>query len=165
MQGTTICLFLPAAAEVTSSPVIRPRPSATTSSHDLQAHVLVVDDDLQVLDFIAESLRALGYRVTARSEPAQALELLPTQRFELLVVDFAMPGMNGAQLARAVRDAQPGIAVLLVSGYADSAAIEAALGDAPVLRKPFDVTQLADAVADVLERSRSSTGSRGLSNS
>jgi hypothetical protein len=67
--------------------------------------------------------------------------------------------------------------VLLVSGYADSAAIEAALGSAPVLRKPFDMTQLAHAVAETLERrpmlsgagapggGPGAAGVRGLSNS
>jgi CheY-like chemotaxis protein len=132
-----------------------------------QARILVVDDDEQVRAFIVDSLQSLGYEVTARAEPARALELLPSQRFDLLIADFAMPGMNGAELAHAVQELQPRMPMLLVSGYADSAAIEAALGSAPVLRKPFGMAQLADAVAEALERSRPRSadgGTRGLSN-
>ncbi len=67
-----------------------------------------------------------------------ALVLLDAQRFDLLLADFAMPGMNGAELARAAQMKQPGLPVLIVSGYADSAAVEAVLGTARQLRKPFD---------------------------
>jgi CheY-like chemotaxis protein len=71
-------------------------------------------------------------------------------RFDLLLVDFAMPGMNGADVARAAQNKQPGIRVLMVSGYADSAAVEAAIGTARQLRKPFDVAELGTAVAETL---------------
>jgi signal transduction histidine kinase/CheY-like chemotaxis protein len=168
LQGTTVCLFLPAASEAASGPVTRAGVTTLNARNILQAHILVVDDDEQVRAFIEDSLQSLGYEVTARAEPVRALELLPSRRFDLLIADFAMPGMNGAQLARAVQELQAGMPMLLVSGYADSAAIEAALGSAPVLRKPFGMAQLADAVADVLERSRAriaNDAARGLSNS
>jgi DNA-binding NtrC family response regulator len=58
--------------------------------------------------------------------------------------------MNGADVARAARDRQPDIRVLMVSGYADSAAVESALGSARLLRKPFDLTELGAAVAETL---------------
>ena len=64
-----------------------------------------------------------------------------------------MPGMNGAEVARAAQRKHSGLSVLIVSGYADSAAIESALGSIPILRKPFDTTELGNAVAEVL-RSR-----------
>ena len=57
-----------------------------------------------------------------------------------------MPGMNGAEVARAAQERQPGIKVLMVSGYADSDAVEAALGSARQLRKPFDLAELGAAV-------------------
>ena len=61
-----------------------------------------------------------------------------------------MPGMNGADVARAARERQPDIEVLMVSGYADSAAVETALGSARLLRKPFDLAELGAAVAETL---------------
>ena len=165
LQGTTVCLFLPTASGAATVPQTRPRATSASPRCELQAHILVVDDDDQVRQFMVDSLQSLGYQVSDLGDPAQALERLQTQRFDLLLADFAMPTMNGAHLARAAQRSQPGILVLMVSGYADSAAIEAALGDSQVLRKPFDMAQLADAVADTLERSRSPSGGRGLSNS
>jgi DNA-binding NtrC family response regulator len=61
-----------------------------------------------------------------------------------------MPGMNGAEVASAAQNRQPDIKVLMVSGHADSAAVEAALGSARLLRKPFDVAELGVAVAETL---------------
>jgi CheY-like chemotaxis protein len=63
-----------------------------------------------------------------------------------------MPVMNGAEVARAARELQPSIRILMVSGYADSAAIESLLGATPLLRKPFDVSALGATVAEVLGR-------------
>ena len=70
---------------------------------------------------------------------------------QLLIIDFAMPGANGAEVVKAARAAQPSLAVLFVSGYADSAALEAAMGSAPFLRKPFLPAELAHAVRSALE--------------
>jgi CheY-like chemotaxis protein len=66
-------------------------------------------------------------------------------------MDFAMPGMNGAEVARTIREQQPGLPIMFVTGYAESEQLEAALGaDVPVLRKPFSVAQLAAAVEEQL---------------
>ena len=100
---------------------------------------------------MADSLRSLGYHVIDAESGAQALDILETTRFDLLLVDFAMPGMNGADLARAAQSKQPGLPVLVVSGYANSAAVESVLGSARQLRKPFDLAELGAAVADTLK--------------
>jgi CheY-like chemotaxis protein len=116
------------------------------------ASILVVDDDRLVRRFMTESLRALGYEVLEADGGADALDLLERLSFDLLLVDFAMPGMNGAELARAAQLKHKGIRVLIVSGYADSAAVETALGSARQLRKPFDMAELGVAVAEALKR-------------
>ncbi|NJM53913.1 MAG: response regulator, partial [Blastocatellia bacterium] len=112
--------------------------------------VLVVDDDKLVRRFMSDSLRGLKYDVTDVENGEQALEALGREHFDLLVADFAMPGMNGAEVARAAKERQPGIKVLMVSGYADSDAVEAALGSARQLRKPFDGAELGAAIAETL---------------
>jgi signal transduction histidine kinase/CheY-like chemotaxis protein len=151
-RGTTVRMMLPAGAP----PLVRTdveAPPATTvpgAQSREQTRVLVVDDDKLVRRFMAESLRSLQYHVTEAESGAQALATMERERFALLVVDFAMPGMNGADAARAAQERQPGIKVLMVSGYADSAAVEAALGTARLLRKPFDLAELGAAVADTL---------------
>jgi signal transduction histidine kinase/CheY-like chemotaxis protein len=151
-RGTTVRMILPAGAP----PVVQPQsnapptttPSGTRSRE--QTRVLVVDDDKLVRRFVSECLRSLQYHVTEAENGALGLATVDRGRFDLLVVDFAMPGMNGAEVARAAQERQPGIKVLMVSGYADSAAVEAALGTARLLRKPFDLAELGAAVAQTL---------------
>jgi CheY-like chemotaxis protein len=67
------------------------------------------------------------------------------------VLDFAMPGMNGAEVAAAARQRYPDLPIVFASGYSDTAAIEAAVGsDAILLRKPFRIDELQTVVAAVL---------------
>ena len=151
-RGTTVRLLLqvgtpPAARsdEGSQSP-----PTVSGARPRDQTRVLVVDDDRLVRRLMTDGLRSLQYQVTACENGEQALETLDRERFDLLLVDFAMPGMNGAEVASTAQNRQPGIKVLMVSGYADSAAVEAALGSARLLRKPFDVAELGAAVAETL---------------
>ncbi len=151
-RGTTVRLLLqvgtpPAARsdEGSQSP-----PTVSGARPRDQTRVLVVDDDRLVRRLMTDGLRSLQYQVTACENGEQALATLDRERFDLLLVDFAMPGMNGAEVASTAQNRQPGIKVLMVSGYADSAAVEAALGSARLLRKPFDVAELGAAVAETL---------------
>jgi CheY-like chemotaxis protein len=66
----------------------------------------------------------------------------------VVVLDYAMPGMSGAEAAAQMRRLRPGLPIIFASGYADTAAVEAAVGaDAVILRKPFNMEELARAVA------------------
>jgi signal transduction histidine kinase len=153
-QGTTVRLILPFADTTTASAVatevVDSTPTIPVVRSRQDSSVLVVDDDRQVRHFMAESLRSLGYRVTDAAGAAVALQLLSEGRFDLLVVDFAMPGMNGAEMALAAQNQQPDLKILMVSGYADSAAIDSVPGVARLLRKPFDLAELGKAVAELL---------------
>jgi len=152
-RGTTVRLML----QVGTRPTVRtgrdsqsPPPVPGMRQRD-QTRVLIVDDDRLVRRLMTDGLRSLQYQVTTCENGEQALATLDAgERFDLLLVDFAMPGMNGAEVARAAQNRQPDIKVLMVSGYADSAAIDAALGNARLLRKPFDVAELGAAVAETL---------------
>jgi signal transduction histidine kinase len=158
-QGTTVHLILPfAPADAVAPAPIPAAPGAAVAQPEpakKRASVVVVDDDRLVRRFMTESLRSLGYEVRDTDNGIDALVLLDAQRCDLLLADFAMPGMNGAELARAAQMKQPGLPVLIVSGYADSAAVEAVLGAARQLRKPFDMAELGVAVAEILQTSRS----------
>ena len=100
--------------------------------------VLLVDDDPDVRRILVSSLEALSYAVTEAATGAAALEALQSMRPDWLVVDFAMPGMNGAQWAAAAWNRYPELPTVLISGYADTAAVEAAVGpNVSILRKPF----------------------------
>ena len=82
---------------------------------------------------------------------AGATALQKTVQPQLMIIDFAMPGTNGAEVVKAARTAQPGLPILFVSGYADPAALEAAMGSAPFLKKPFRPAELASAVRAAIE--------------
>jgi signal transduction histidine kinase len=151
-EGTTIRMILPAAQKpIQVAEAIDPTPTVPSPIVNAATTVLVVDDDRQVRRFIAESLRSLGYAVTDVPSGDVALSVLRNDRFDLLLADFAMPSMNGAELVRQAQDIQPSLRVLIVSGYADSAALDSVLSDARILRKPFAVAELNAAVADVLK--------------
>jgi CheY-like chemotaxis protein len=68
-----------------------------------------------------------------------------------MILDFAMPETNGAEVALAARQYNPNVRILFVSGYADSSALEAAVGTTPLLRKPFRPIELASAVRTALD--------------
>ncbi len=147
--GTVIEIWLPvsdAAERLKSSEV----PAGETPlSHG--ERVLVVDDDPGVRRFIVQCLKSLGYVVTEAAGGQAGLNRLAVDRPDLLVVDFAMPGVNGAQVAVQARGASPALAVLLVTGYADARAIKDLVHSEAVLRKPFKVSDLAIAVRRALE--------------
>ncbi len=151
-RGTIVCLILPASAtpDEKVDDVLQTAPNQQGERSPEQTRVLVVDDDRLVRRFMSDSLRSLNYHVVDAEGGEQALATMERERFDLLLVDFAMPGMNGAEVARAAQERQRGIKVLMVSGYADSDALEAALGSARQLRKPFDLAELGAAVAETL---------------
>jgi signal transduction histidine kinase len=148
-EGTTVRLFLrrtdaAALAEEASQ-------DGAAGAGAASASILVVDDDPDVRRLLVECLEALGYKVTEAEDGAAALAALDRVSPDLLLVDFAMPGMNGAEVATAARERHPGLPVLFASGYSDTAAIEAVAGpEAAVLRKPFRFDALRDAVAAAL---------------
>jgi CheY-like chemotaxis protein len=122
------------------------RPSRRRVEHK----VLVVDDDDAVREVTAAFLSELGYRVIEAGSGGAALELLDNQDgIELLLLDFAMPGMNGAEVARAARARRPKLPILFVTGYADAEALPQ-LGREEILRKPFGQQELAAKVGAAL---------------
>jgi CheY-like chemotaxis protein len=95
--------------------------------------------------------------VLAAESGEDALAQLESWRPDLALMDYAMPGMNGADAARAAREIVPGLPIVFVTGYAESDRLEAALGPSvPVLRKPFTIGDLDAAVAGQLRQAGSS---------
>jgi signal transduction histidine kinase/ActR/RegA family two-component response regulator len=147
-QGTQVTLLLPrAAAPAAASPAPRAAPGGggNGDSDATATLVLVVDDDQPVRQVTVEMLKDLGCAPLEAGDAAAALALLDdTARLpELVLLDYAMPGMNGLQLAQALRARGLTVPIALVTGYAelaDSEANPAAL-DA-LLRKPFSIGEL-----------------------
>jgi len=157
--GTTVRVFLPKTDVGVEALVAAAEPKDAPAAS--AARVLVIDDDEDVRRTVAASLDALGYRVAEAADGAAGLAAVDAGPPDLVVVDFAMPDMNGAEVAAAIRERHPSLPIVFASGYSNTAAIEAAVGrDAPVLRKPFRIDELQDAVARSLRRDGASARRR-----
>ena len=122
--------------------------------------ILVVDDDDDVRATIRQALEVLAYEVEEAEDGASALVKLRASRPEAAIFDFAMPNMNGAELAREAVKIHPGLPIIFASGYAETKAVEDAVGkDAKLLNKPFQIGELAQLLSDAIERSRGGNGS------
>ncbi|KAB8315379.1 PAS domain S-box protein [Tolypothrix campylonemoides VB511288] len=150
-HGTSVRLLLPRTSLPVQDAGAAPAASPAAAAHR-RARVLVVDDD-DMRGVLVDALEAMGYAVVAAADGASGLQALERAAPDALIVDFAMPGMTGADVVREVRARHPSLPVLFASGYSDTAAIEAAAGrDARVLRKPFRVDELRLLLDEVLGR-------------
>ena len=115
--------------------------------------VIVIDDDETVRELCAEALLEAGYRVDAFGAGEDALRAMPSLEPDVLVVDWNMPGLDGAEVARRARTLDPSLPVLMISGNRVAATIAAeAAGVRHVLGKPFLLEELVAAVAALTPR-------------
>jgi signal transduction histidine kinase/CheY-like chemotaxis protein/integral membrane sensor domain MASE1 len=150
--GTTVTLYLPLTAEALNlaTPLLQTEIPSVGGGN-----ALVVDDDTHVAAICAAQLEKLGYRTQGAESGRTALELLHRDdKIDVVVSDILMPGgINGLELARAIRNQWPRIAILLMTGYAGDDQDPASEGFV-LLRKPFDQATLAEALQKVLRESR-----------
>ena len=149
-EGTTVTLWFPRAERLISEPVVGRRKAASSSSAKV-AHILVVDDDKMVRDVLVRQMQEWGYHVHEAADGLSALAVVESGvLFDLLVTDFAMPSMTGLQLIAAVRERQPTLPAVLLTGFADAGSLESAGslqdGTTVVLRKPVSADDLRDRI-------------------
>ena len=153
-EGTMVRLYLPqveAGAIATAPEPAKADQAAATAG----AEIVVVDDDRDVRRFLSELIEGLGHRVSVFASAEEALDGLAGATPDLVLIDFAMPTMNGAQLACALRESHPDLPIAFITGYAESDQLEGEPGrGVPVLRKPFGANELAALIAETT-RSRS----------
>jgi signal transduction histidine kinase/CheY-like chemotaxis protein len=151
-HGTSIKLYLPRATESAS----RPEPPASNEASGGSETILVVEDDPFVRNYVNTQLVLLGYRTLLAANGPEALaEIEKGIMFDLLLTDMIMPGgMNGRQLADAVRSRRPAVRVLFTSGYTEDAIIHHGRLDPGVLLlpKPYRRSDLARMIRLALER-------------
>jgi CheY-like chemotaxis protein len=114
--------------------------------------ILIVDDAGPVVVLCVNVLQALGYAVKGANRGENALELLRRESFDLMVLDYKMPGMTGFEVFRQARALHPDMAVVLVTGHATPEVIEEAnrMGMDGILLKPFTSDELRGTVEKVL---------------
>jgi len=151
-EGTTVQIYLPRAHETAASAVHRVRPAGTARG----AHILVVDDDTDVRWIIAQDLQEMGCVVMEAESGCAALAILERGTpCDLMVTDLVMPGLSGLDTLRLARRNRPDLKVLFTSGYADLSRFGSNLSNHPLLKKPFKLETLGEAVQTALQRASS----------
>jgi nitrogen regulation protein NR(I) len=118
--------------------------------------ILIVDDDQSLIHFLGRVLTKQGYEVSPCSDGASALQRIAKEQFDLILLDYKMPGLNGLDTLREIRKAQLKTPVIVMTAYGTTeTAIEAMkLGAYDYLLKPFDIEELKQIAADALEVNR-----------
>jgi PAS domain S-box-containing protein len=161
-RGSVFRVVLPA-SRPTPVPELRP---ATTASVAGTETILVVDDEPELVSLVSRALRSYGYTVVPAVGPGAAMVAFGerTARIDLLLTDVVMPGTPGPVLAERLREADPELAVIFMSGYSEDSLPPSVNGrKTPLLAKPFTPDGLARVVRSALDRMRAervpSTGS------
>jgi signal transduction histidine kinase len=149
-EGTSVKIFLPVAD---AEPEEQTAESAPIHHGDGQS-VLLVEDDESVRLLVRDVLEELGYKATEAPDGQQAVRILEDgQRFDLMISDVGLPGMNGRQLAEIAREHLPDLPILFVTGYAESAAVRGGFlsNNMQMIAKPFQIEMLSARIREMLE--------------
>ncbi len=152
--GSRFDIVLPCVDAAPAQDMPSSRVPATTTG---QERVLLVEDDPSVRDLLRGFLEELGYTVLAADNGSAGLEIARRNedKIDLVVTDVVMPRMNGIELARHLRDEQPGLKVILMSGYTrdrNPLEDESLLGpDCLFLQKPFSTQILGQTIRTLLD--------------
>lgn len=147
-QGSTVEIWLPAAEATLPAP--EDAFAADARADGPHKRILVVDDDADVRRFIVDCLQSLGYSVDEAAEGRSALRRLEETPPDLLIVDYAMPGMTGVDVVMEARASAPALPIIMATGYADMEAVDRVMPPESLLRKPFRLAELATAVRRAL---------------
>ncbi len=157
-EGTSVKVYLRRATGAESTEVHGGVTAAPPSLQTSGAIVLVVDDDSAVREVTASMLRERGYVVLEVGSGGAALELLDRRSdIDLALIDLAMPGMNGAEVARQAHSKRPALPIVFVTGYVDMTALSE-IGDEQIVKKPFVGDELANKVRAALGTAPGSFG-------
>jgi len=123
-------------------------------ANESRVEVLAVDDDPMMNGVVKRIVQHMGHQCVTASSGEQALDLLADQDFDLIITDINMDALSGLDLLNAVKQAKPGVAVVVVSGVNDAATADIAIssGAFGYVVKPFELTELQIAIANALRR-------------
>jgi len=150
-EGTTARLWLPRAPAVRSSKRKAPEPKGRRLTRRLR--LLLVDDHPEVRSTTAAVLEEMGHEVLQAANGAEALRVLKDNdcRSDLLITDYAMPHLSGTEFLREARTLCPDVPALIITGYAETNAINDRPAGVEILIKPFTPAMLDEAIARICE--------------
>jgi CheY-like chemotaxis protein len=147
--GTTINVYLPSIAQ-TAKPVISLSDMpGNADADDLHRTILLVDDDPDVRSVTSMMLSSLGYSVVEAENGDEALKKIDSA-IDLVLTDFAMPNMTGAELAEIVKREHPELPIMFITGFADIDILD--VDQQLIVQKPYKEEELARKLANVLMR-------------
>jgi len=121
-----------------------------TSAQDRPTRILLVDDEADLVEFLAHRLLKQGFTVTAASNGAEALGAVERQNFDVAILDLRMPKMDGIELLERIRGLQPFLEAIMLTGHGDTdSALEAGrLNAFRYLTKPYDYENLLERIRE-----------------
>ena len=110
--------------------------------------VLIVDDETDFLEIMAQRMKARGFEITTAESAIQALSIIDEKPFDAIVMDFQMPGMDGMDALKAIKAKSPELQIILLTGYATVEKTVEAMkaGASDFLEKPADIEVLAEKI-------------------
>jgi DNA-binding response OmpR family regulator len=119
----------------------------------MQKKILIVDDDRDIREILAEGLKDDGYEVTLAKSSLEALSLIPFQSFDVIVTDWQLPLRDGLSLIRTVKEVSPKTPVILISAYGDDELRKRVEeSGATYLQKPFSLKLFKDLIMSLVSR-------------
>ncbi len=152
--GTKVSVYLPVVEEDSASATAQMASSKPTTLQRGSEKILVVDDEQAVRNVLGLSLRRLGYEVELASSGSEAISkyIAAGSRYDLVILDMVMPELSGREVFFRLKEIDPGVRVLICSGFASEQAIRDILenGGKGIIQKPFEVEVLAAKIRDCL---------------
>lgn len=147
-KGTSFSIYLPVCGQEYTEEVPSPN-DAQIKGH---GHVLLIEDDLILKATTTRQIERHGFSVTATSSAEEAIDLVSRKqtKFDVVLTDFGLPGMDGVSCARSLRAMDPDVRILIYSGYAENEAILVAQEEGTIMdsiSKPFTSAELANKLA------------------
>ena len=151
-KGTTVQVVFPTYTGEVKTEVIEPVPGEISRGNE---RLLLVDDEAELVESAARLLKRIGYHASGETDPCAALETLrdkPTE-FDLVITDLTMPSMSGIQLAQQIKDINPDLPIILLSGFSQNTTAEkidySVIDD--FITKPINKDDLARVIRKVLD--------------
>jgi DNA-binding NtrC family response regulator len=127
--------------------------SGPTESDTRVRRVMLIDDEVDLLDIMAEELSSAGYDVSAFHSGRDAIRAASRERFDLAITDLKMPDLDGLETAAQLKRLDPSLPIIVATGYASEAAVLASStrGIVGWLLKPFGLDQILDTIERTIQ--------------
>ena len=160
-KGSTFTVYLPLSSSLAADLPLQNKEKSALASSGQGEHILVVDDEPDIVAMLCELLGQSGYLLTPCGDGLQALDIFrrSPSKFDLVITDYTMPTIKGLELGRKILASDPDIPILLITGFSESVTEERALaeGFAGLLMKPIIANDLRRSVRAALDSKKSST--------